>query len=98
MDIIKNSVFKALEQLEEEEFGLFKWYLWNGVIKGVSPISRGKLEKIKSHGVVDLMTQKYSADAGKIAVQVLRNMEQNDFADRLELNLQKGEEKQLILI
>ncbi|XP_016112666.1 caspase-1-A-like [Sinocyclocheilus grahami] len=89
MDITKKSVFKALEQLEEEEFNQFKWHLWNGVIKDISPISRGKLEKIKCHGVVDLMVQKYSADAGKIAVQVLRNMEQNELAHRLELNFQK---------
>lgn len=98
MDITKQSVFKELQQLEEEEFTQFKWHLSNGVIKGISPIPRGKLEKMKCHGVVDLMVQQYSADAGKIAVRVLRNMEQNDLAHRLDLNLQKGEEKQFILI
>ncbi|XP_073697598.1 caspase b-like [Garra rufa] len=86
----KESVLKALDHLEEEEFDQFKWYLWNGL--GFSPIPRGRLEKVRCTGVVDLMEQKYCADAGRIAVQVLRKMEKNDLAQRLELNFQKDQQ------
>lgn len=48
--------------------------------------------------VVDCMVQQYSEDAGRIAVQVLCNIKQNDLAHRLKLKLKEGKEKPVILV
>lgn len=82
MATTKIVIFDALDELKEDEFKNFKWRL--------SKIPRGRLEKTDRHDVVDLMVQHYTSDAGKIAVETLRNIYQNELAERLEGKLQEG--------
>ncbi|XP_058626877.1 caspase b-like [Onychostoma macrolepis] len=90
MAATKRVICDALEDLLEEDFEKFKWELWNGVMPDITPISRGQLEKAKSHDVVNLMVQQYSpSDAGKIAVRALRNIKQNELAVQLKGKLQE---------
>lgn len=96
MDATKNLISEALEQLLSAEFKKFVWHLWNGVAADIEPIPRAALENADRQDVVDRMVQKYSTNAGTVAVQVLLNINQNDLAKSLDVKLQKGKEKHCI--
>ncbi|KAL0153534.1 hypothetical protein M9458_051148, partial [Cirrhinus mrigala] len=86
MASIKNMIHDTLSDLRQSDFDVFKWHLSNGGTH--KSISVGKLENANRHNVVDLMEQQYSlSKAGMIAVKVLRKMNQNELADRLERKL-----------
>nr|QEJ65894.1 NLR family pyrin domain containing 3 [Danio rerio] len=92
MEAMNRLMTDMLEELVEAELKQFTRQLWMGVKPGVDPIPRGKLENKDRQDVVDCMVQHYSKDAGKIAVQALRSIKQNERADRLELNLRKDDD------
>ncbi|XP_058644271.1 caspase b-like [Onychostoma macrolepis] len=89
MDITKRLMLDALDELVKAEFKDFIWHLSNGVAEDIKPIPRGKLEEVDRSDVVDCMVKQYSDDAGKITVQALRNIKQNDLAKRLELKFRE---------
>ncbi len=93
MDATKNAISDILEHLLSAEFKKFVWHLWNGVAADIEPIPRASLENADRQDVVDRMVQKYTTNAGTVAVQVLLNINQNDLAKRLEVKLQKGKGK-----
>ncbi|KAK2909482.1 hypothetical protein Q8A67_005319 [Cirrhinus molitorella] len=90
MDAAKNAISDILEHLLSAEFKKFVWHLWNGVAPDIEPIPRAALENADRQDVADRMVQKYTTNAGTVAVQVLCNINQNDLAKRLELKLQKA--------
>ncbi|KTF82083.1 hypothetical protein cypCar_00042742 [Cyprinus carpio] len=80
-------ILDALQELLEDEFKEFKWHLSNSGTKDNS-IPRGKLENVNRHDLVTLMVQQYGgSDAGKIAVRVLKKINQNELADELKKKL-----------
>nr|ANZ23015.1 caspase 1B [Carassius auratus] len=83
----KSVMTEALEHLVDKELKQFIWHLCNGVIQGTDPIPKAKLQNPEREDVVDCMVQYYDDDAGKIAVQALRKMKQNELAKKLELKL-----------
>ncbi|KAK7161031.1 hypothetical protein R3I94_003871 [Phoxinus phoxinus] len=84
---IKKLMIKALENLVDADLKDFNWYLWNGPVKDIEPIPRARLQGADRRDVVDYMVEKYSDEAGKITVQVLRNINQNHLAKTLESKL-----------
>ncbi|KAG1955784.1 caspase b-like [Pimephales promelas] len=86
----KKLILDALDEIVKADFKRFIWHLWNGVGSDIEPIPRAKLEDADRQEVVDCMVQKYSTNAGTVAVQVLVNINQNDLADKLHLKLQKA--------
>ncbi|XDV16683.1 hypothetical protein PO909_016285 [Leuciscus waleckii] len=82
----------ALDNLGDDDFENFKWYLCKGLVPGIDPIPKAKLQNAHRRGVVDCMVDKYSDEAGKITVQALRKINQNHLAKTLESKLQKGKE------
>ncbi|RXN12727.1 caspase b [Labeo rohita] len=89
MDATKNAISDVLEHLLSKDFKKFVWHLWNGVASDIEPIPRAALENADRQDVVDRMVQKYTTNAGTVAVQVLLNINQNDLAKQLEVKLQK---------
>ncbi|XP_016113232.1 caspase-1-A-like isoform X2 [Sinocyclocheilus grahami] len=85
----KRVITEVLEDLVDKELKQFIWQLCNGVTPDTEPISRAKLQTSDREVVVDCVVTQYSDNAGKIAVQALRNMKQNELAKRLELKLQE---------
>ncbi|ROL51994.1 hypothetical protein DPX16_23486 [Anabarilius grahami] len=83
----KRVIYNTLEKLKSDDFTAFIWHLENPT-EGIEPILEAKLENANRQKVVDLMVQQYTAKAGNIAVQVLRDMKQNDLASDLEHKLQ----------
>ncbi|XP_016304294.1 caspase-1-A-like isoform X1 [Sinocyclocheilus anshuiensis] len=84
---IKRVMTDVLEDLVDKELKQFIWQLCNGVTAGIEPIPRAKLQTSDREDVVDCMVKQYPDDAGRIAVQALCNMKQNELAKRLELKL-----------
>ncbi|KAL6482349.1 hypothetical protein MHYP_G00104290 [Metynnis hypsauchen] len=93
MTTISTVLVNHLNDLRDEEFQRFKWYMTKDVATGFDYIPRSKLEKTTREDVVDLMKSKYLSDTGKIAVKILRQMQQNDLAEKLEEELSKVQEK-----
>ncbi|XP_016374880.1 caspase-1-A-like [Sinocyclocheilus rhinocerous] len=85
----KRVMTEVLEDLVDKELKQFIWQLCNGVTPDTEPISRAKLQTSDREEVVDCIVKQYSGNAGKITVQALRNMKQNELAKRLELKLQE---------
>ncbi|XP_037399039.1 uncharacterized protein si:ch211-114l13.9 [Pygocentrus nattereri] len=93
MTNVSTVLVNHLYELKEEEFERFKWYMTKDVAIGFDPIPKGKLEKKTRENVVDLMKSNYMSDTGKIAVKILREMQQNNLAEQLEEKLAKVQEK-----
>lgn len=89
----KRVMTEALEDLVDKELKQFIWQLCNRVTPDFEPISRAKLQTSDREDVVDCMVKQYDDDAGKIAVQALRNMKQNELAKQLELKLKKVQQE-----
>uniref|UniRef100_A0A3Q3RZA3 Pyrin domain-containing protein n=1 Tax=Mastacembelus armatus TaxID=205130 RepID=A0A3Q3RZA3_9TELE len=69
---VREMLLKVLENLKEEEFKQFKWYLQDSDI--VSRIPRSRLEKTDMLDLVDLMLQTYGQHAiNRFVLQLLCN-------------------------
>ncbi|XDV16769.1 hypothetical protein PO909_016324 [Leuciscus waleckii] len=86
---IKLLMIKQLEDLLEKELNKFIWYLSTPPTKDIKPIPKARLQNADPQDVVDHMVSQYCANAGNIAVQVLRHMDKNDLASELEGQLQE---------
>uniref|UniRef100_A0A672I799 NACHT domain-containing protein n=1 Tax=Salarias fasciatus TaxID=181472 RepID=A0A672I799_SALFA len=65
----------TLENLRDEDFKRFKWYLsQNGVLEGVKPVSKSSLESSDRTDTVDRMLQCYSTRALSVTRTVLTKM------------------------
>ncbi|KAM9310568.1 NACHT, LRR and PYD domains-containing protein 6-like isoform 2-T2 [Pholidichthys leucotaenia] len=87
MTIPKMTLVGVLEDLPEDAFVKFKWYLKEtGDLEGVRKIKKipwRKLEKADEMGTVDLMVESYCVYTIKVAIQVLRNIGQKLQAEEL---------------
>ncbi|XP_051247749.1 zinc finger protein RFP-like [Dicentrarchus labrax] len=79
-------IWKALQQLKDDEFKKFKWFLkQEDVSEGDSGISVAQLENADRQDTVDLMAQKYG-DTGAIkeTMKVLEKISRNDLVPSLQ--------------
>ncbi|XP_077942500.1 NACHT, LRR and PYD domains-containing protein 3-like [Gasterosteus aculeatus] len=84
MEKVKKDLIKILEQLKEEDFKGFKWYLENHTcpedLRSIPPCD---LEKADRMNTVDLMVRCYDTDPVQVAMKVLEEMQMNDLAEKL---------------
>ncbi|KAK1898888.1 Caspase b [Dissostichus eleginoides] len=74
----------TLEDLGEDDFGTFKWYLDKENLDGVEPIPKSKLECANRTKTVSQMTRSYVEEtAMKVAVEILRKMRNMNAAEKL---------------
>ncbi|XP_026172664.1 NACHT, LRR and PYD domains-containing protein 1b allele 5-like [Mastacembelus armatus] len=73
---VREMLLKVLENLKEEEFKQFKWYLQDSDI--VSRIPRSRLEKTDMLDLVDLMLQTYGQQSLEVAQKVFKKINRND--------------------
>nr|XP_040030520.1 uncharacterized protein LOC120817918 [Gasterosteus aculeatus aculeatus] len=83
---LKEELFKALQDLKEEEFEEFKWWMKEDVVmEGFPGIPMEKVEKAKRTAMVDLMVQKYRGPgARKITAKILEKVGRNDLVQRFQ--------------
>uniref|UniRef100_A0A8P4GL42 Protein NLRC3 n=1 Tax=Dicentrarchus labrax TaxID=13489 RepID=A0A8P4GL42_DICLA len=79
-------LFNTLEDLIDEEFKNFKWYLKQpDILEGYEPIKEYKLEKAKERqDTVDLMVKTFDLDGAlKVTKKVLEKINRNDLVQSL---------------
>ncbi|XP_032363355.1 E3 ubiquitin-protein ligase TRIM39-like [Etheostoma spectabile] len=77
-------LFNTLENLKEEEFMTFKWYLQQEVLEGFQPIKVSKLEKAEMQDTVDVMVNTYRLEGAlTVTKKVLENISRNDLVQSL---------------
>uniref|UniRef100_A0A672HN00 Pyrin domain-containing protein n=1 Tax=Salarias fasciatus TaxID=181472 RepID=A0A672HN00_SALFA len=66
---------RMLDDLVDEDFGRFQWYLWqDGALEGFRPIPKSKLKKLDRKDTVDEMYQTYSDRTLEVTKTVLEKM------------------------
>lgn len=77
---LTEELWKTLQELTEDEFKNFKWFLkQDDVLEGFSGIAVARLERAERHETVDLMMQKYQGPGAlKVSLVVLKKISRND--------------------
>uniref|UniRef100_A0A3P9C8K6 Pyrin domain-containing protein n=1 Tax=Maylandia zebra TaxID=106582 RepID=A0A3P9C8K6_9CICH len=98
-DIREMSLLLLLEKLQDltnDEYKHFKWYLAMKIVDSCKPIPKSKLEGQDRMDTVSCMIDSYGeATAVKVSVAILRKMNVNNIADDLEGKFEGGEEEKL---
>ncbi|XP_007544497.1 E3 ubiquitin-protein ligase TRIM21-like [Poecilia formosa] len=78
-------VLDALDDLSEEEFDKFKWFLrLPELLPGFKPLRRRQLKRTKSTDIVDFMMQTYSVQQClEVTSTILEKINRNDLLKRL---------------
>ncbi|XP_071323407.1 protein NLRC3-like [Trachinotus anak] len=85
MMTLSEVLLKTLEDLGEEDYKRFKWYLQQkGVLEGLPAIPKSRLEKADREDTVDLMVQTYCINTIEVTRVVLEKINQNDLVENLK--------------
>ncbi|XP_041960017.1 NACHT, LRR and PYD domains-containing protein 12-like isoform X2 [Alosa sapidissima] len=85
----------TLEELTAKELKKFKLFLTEETLEGVQHIPRGQLENADATDVTSKMRDVYGQDGAlKVTLHVLKKMNHNELADRLEGELEKRVSRQ----
>ncbi|XP_030641411.1 NACHT, LRR and PYD domains-containing protein 12-like [Chanos chanos] len=86
MPAVPEILLRTLEELERAELKRFQWYLTTAnVLEGFSHIPKAQLENANVQDTVDKMVERYEPrGAVEITLHILRKMEQNNLAKKLE--------------
>lgn len=80
----KEVLLNTLDELGEEEFKCFKWFLKDERLKDSSTIPKNKLENAKTWDTVNLMIQTYTLPgAVEVTKQILKKSQRNDLLQSL---------------
>ncbi|KAL6482055.1 hypothetical protein MHYP_G00101350 [Metynnis hypsauchen] len=90
MGSTREILLKALEDLNNEDLERFQWYLQQPNLSKFAPIPKARL-KGNLFNIVDRMCQSYK-DSGalEIAVVILKKMNQNNLAEKLETTMRRN--------
>ena len=81
----KEVLLQTLDELTEDEFKCFKWFLKDERLKDVFTIPKNKLENARTYEIVDLMIQNCGTDeAVDAAVWTLEKINRRDLAEKFE--------------
>ncbi|XP_077944807.1 protein NLRC3-like [Gasterosteus aculeatus] len=84
MEKVKKDILIILKELKEEDFKEFKWHLENQPSQeNLGSIPRSDLENKDRMDTVDLMEKYYGKDSVQVAVEVLKEMKENNLAEKL---------------
>lgn len=79
----ERDILDALDDLEEEEFRRFRWFLPQ-VENPKGPIKKCRLEKATTYETVDLLVNTYEVPGAlEVTMKVLENIPRNDLVQRL---------------
>lgn len=89
---LTEELWNTLQNLKEDEFESFKWFLkQDDVLEGSSGIQVARLEKAERRDTVDLMVQKYQGPGAlEVALAVLEKISRNDLVQHLKSSGPKG--------
>ncbi|KAF3707872.1 hypothetical protein EXN66_Car001045 [Channa argus] len=82
MMTVTERLLQTLEDLREEDFNKFKWYLWHKeALEGFQEIQKSRLEKATRLDTVDLMVQTHCINIVNVAKLVLVKINQNNLLE-----------------
>ena len=86
MEKLKEKLLNTLEDLKEDEFKKFKWFLnQDDILEDFKGIPVAKLEKAEREDTVDLMVQKHQDPrALQLTIKILEKICRNDLVQRLQ--------------
>ncbi|XP_041961472.1 protein NLRC3-like isoform X3 [Alosa sapidissima] len=85
MEDPQHLLFCTLDELGEAQLKRFRTYLSERHVEGFEPIPRGQLEEADATDVAFKMKQTYGGEGSlKVTLNILRKMNLNDLADKLE--------------
>ncbi|XP_067440676.1 NACHT, LRR and PYD domains-containing protein 12-like isoform X2 [Thunnus thynnus] len=89
----KSDLLNILDDLNDNEFKNFKWYLKDEKVGDTEPIKESPLSKAERRDVVDLMVQKYEF-AGVVGVinSILKKISRNDLVGKLPNIVSRAED------
>ncbi|CAI5666067.1 unnamed protein product [Oreochromis niloticus] len=80
----KELLLRTLEELGDEEFSDFKWYLEQPhILDGLPSIPKSHLENVKRTETVDKIVQTYSQQSVEVVKKTLTKISRNDLTERL---------------
>ncbi|XP_031136385.2 pyrin domain-containing protein 1 [Sander lucioperca] len=80
----KEVLLKTLEDLEDEEFKKFKWFLQDpDILVGFQAFPKNKLEKADMLDTVDKIIQTFSHQSVEVVKKVLKKINRNDLVEKL---------------
>lgn len=74
----KQRIFQTLEELGDEEFCKFRWYLCNA-----TPIPKSHLEKASRCETVDRIAERYDKQSVELVKNILKKINKNDLVEKL---------------
>uniref|UniRef100_A0A3P9Q363 Pyrin domain-containing protein n=1 Tax=Poecilia reticulata TaxID=8081 RepID=A0A3P9Q363_POERE len=77
-------ILEVLEELNQEEFEKFKWFLQQPeILSGLPTVKRKRLEGAKTLDIVDLMVQIYTLErCMEVTCKILGKVNRNDLRTR----------------
>ncbi|XP_042277064.1 NACHT, LRR and PYD domains-containing protein 12-like [Thunnus maccoyii] len=79
-------ILNILDDLRDNDFERFKWFLKNERVGNIAPIKENPLSKAERQDVVDLMVQKYEfAGAVEVIRSILKKISRNDLVRKLNI-------------
>ncbi|GLD45795.1 E3 ubiquitin-protein ligase TRIM21-like isoform X1 [Lates japonicus] len=83
---LEEKLWNILQELGQEEFKRFKWFLKkDGILEDFPGIPWAQLENAERQDTVDLMVQKYQdSGAQKVTLKVLEKLNRNDLVQHLQ--------------
>ncbi|XP_038129643.1 pyrin-like [Cyprinodon tularosa] len=83
--IMQEQILNTLDELNEEEFERYKWFLQRPEnLSGLPTLKKKNLEKAKTFEIVDLMVQTYNLSRClEVTCQILKKINRNDLYPRL---------------
>lgn len=83
--LVPQLLLETLEELGEQDFPKFKWYLALNVLNRRTEISKCYLESSHRHVIVSKMIESYGEEvAVNMTVEILRRMKHNSAAEKLK--------------
>ncbi|KAM8735552.1 uncharacterized protein AB9X84_023968 [Acanthopagrus schlegelii] len=80
----REKLLNVLEQLKQQEFKEFKWFLQDSdILTGLPGIPHHRLEEGDMLDVVDLMLQTYSQQSVELTKKVFQKIQRNDLVQKL---------------
>lgn len=89
--LVPQLLFEKLQDLPNDDFETFKWYLSMKILDSCRPIPKSLLENKGRREIVSRMIDSYCEElAVKVTVEILRKMNVNNIADEIQSRFEEG--------
>lgn len=79
----KERLLKTLNELEQNEFDSFRWFLHSGSLEDLPNILRSNLEDANRMQTVDVIVQSYSQQTVEVTKKILKKTRRKDLVEKL---------------